>query len=976
MPNLFLRFVSITAVAGVALAGVGLALVPAVQVLGDAGHSDEARIDLGPLDQRSYVYAADGSLLTTLQAEIDRQPVALSEIPQHTVDAVLAVEDADFFAHDGVNLRATVRALIRNVDEGETVQGGSTITQQVVKEELVGNAQTVDRKAREAVLARRLEDEMTKPEILERYLNTVYLGNGAYGVQAGAETYFGVGVSQLNVGQSAFLAGLIANPSRFDPIRAPEASLARRDLALRRMAAEGHLTEEEAGYIAASAIPAAINQVNPETLDYFAEQVKQVLFDDPRLGSTREERQNRVFRGGLRIHTTLDPKAQAMATSARNDVLAEIAPDGTPTGLVPLAPDTTTGEPRNATGAVVSVEPGTGAVRAMVGGAGFESEKFNVTTQGTGRSGGSTFKVFVLMALLENGYLPTDSVSGSGACTFEDIPGMFPNPYRVENFGGSGGGGGTILSQTLRSSNCAFVRLGQIVGIENVVEQAHKMGITTPLEAVVSMPLGTKEVLPIDMAGALASIAADGMYHRPYFVDRVEDPDGQVLIEHEPDPRRASSVQSARLACDVLEKNVQSGTGTRARIPGQHAAGKTGTAQNASDGWFVGFTPYLATATWIGSPTDNEAVEISGTGITGGSYPAEVWGRYMRAWHEGLEERECGDYERANRSSRYLSMDRDNDSGGGSSRSSTSAAPPAPPPPPPCPDDVDAPPPRSPTPPSRAEPTTAGGDGGARARRGGRHRLIRVSAVSAEARGCRAMTRWDDLLAVQEHDTTIDQLVHRRAHLPSRAELDGVMAELARLEAGVAEVEEARHGLGRDQQRLEDEISGLNDRANHHDKTLYSGTIGNPRELQSLQDEIASLKRRISQLEDQELEVMEQIEPLDAQLATFAASRATLDERGTALRAQIAEEEVAIDGGARAGARRAGRAGRHRSTPTLRAEYDELRKRSGGIAIARMVGGSCGGCHLALSAVDVDRIKKLAPEAPAYCEECGRLLAR
>ena len=237
------------------------------------------------------------------------------------------------------------------------------------------------------------------------------------------------------------------------------------------------------------------------------------------------------------------------------------------------------------------------------------------------------------------------------------------------------------------------------------------------------------------------------------------------------------------------------------------------------------------------------------------------------------------------------------------------------------------------------------------------------------------MTRWDDLLAVQEHDTTIDQLVHRRAHLPSRVELDGVMNELAGLEAGAAEVTEARQGLGRDQQRLEDEIGSLNERATQHDKTLYSGTIANPRELQALQDEIGSLKRRISQLEDQELEVMEQIEPLDAQLATFAASRTNLDERATALRAQIAEEEVAIDDelvqvrGERDGLASSIDQG-------LLVEYEDLRKRSGGIAIARMVGGSCGGCHLGLSAVEVDRIKKLPPETPAYCEECGRLLAR
>ena len=237
------------------------------------------------------------------------------------------------------------------------------------------------------------------------------------------------------------------------------------------------------------------------------------------------------------------------------------------------------------------------------------------------------------------------------------------------------------------------------------------------------------------------------------------------------------------------------------------------------------------------------------------------------------------------------------------------------------------------------------------------------------------MTRWDDLLAVQEHDTALDQLVHRRDHLPARAELDRVMAEVEAIEASAAEVEGSRHDLGRDQQRLEDEITSLNDRATHHDKTLYSGTIGNPRELQALQDEIASLKRRISQLEDQELEVMEQLEPLDGQLARIAKERTTLDERGGALRAQIAEEEVEIEADLdRVRKEREALAGQ--IDPDLLREYDDLRKRLGGIAIARLVGGSCGGCHLGLSAVEVDRIKKLPPDASAHCEECGRLLAR
>ena len=434
------------------------------------------------------------------------------------------------------------------------------------------------------------------------------------------------------------------------------------------MADVGAITAEEAMFLAATDLPTQISEVNPRVEDYFIEEVKQDLFADPRLGATREERQHNVFRGGLRIHTTLDPRAQQLAVESRNGVLAEVAPEGTPPALVPIAPHPVTGAARNATGAVVSVEPGTGAVRAMVGGAGFADAKFNVTTQGL-RSGGSTFKIFVLMALLENGYVPNDSVNGSGPCTFRDIPGMEPNPYRVENFANSGGGSGSITSQTLRSSNCGFVRLGQIVGIDKVVAQARRLGITTPLDEVVSMPLGTKEVHPIEMAAAMATIAADGVYHAPYYVTRVEGPDGEVLLTHAQDPRRAASVQSARLAAEVLEQNVQSGTGTRARIPGQHAAGKTGTAQNASDGWFVGATPYLATATWIGATTDNEEVRIGGTGITGGSYPAEIWGRYMRAWHDGLEEREFPEPAPVDRSGQYLRMDWRVDSGGGGRRS-------------------------------------------------------------------------------------------------------------------------------------------------------------------------------------------------------------------------------------------------------------------------------------------------------------------
>ncbi|HEX4866655.1 MAG TPA: C4-type zinc ribbon domain-containing protein [Acidimicrobiales bacterium] len=237
------------------------------------------------------------------------------------------------------------------------------------------------------------------------------------------------------------------------------------------------------------------------------------------------------------------------------------------------------------------------------------------------------------------------------------------------------------------------------------------------------------------------------------------------------------------------------------------------------------------------------------------------------------------------------------------------------------------------------------------------------------------MSRWDALLAVQEHDTRIDQLEHRRRTLPARAELDGAMAELAKLEQRAAEVQATRHDLARSQQRLEDEIASINAKAAQHDAMLYGGTIGNPRELQALQEEIGSLRRRVSQLEDQELELMEQLEPVDADLARLAQERAGLDERAGTLRAQIAEDEVAIEEELATVRTERGELV-ETVEPELLAEYEQLRPHTGGIAIARLVSGHCGGCHLALSAVEVDRIKKLPVEASVHCEECGRLLAR
>lgn len=620
------RFGSVISVTGALVAMTVVALGVPMRMVGRSGGGEPAPLALSDLEERSYVYASDGSILATLHGEINRQPVGLSDVPPHVVKAILAVEDAGFWTHDGVNGRALVRALSVNIGAGDVSQGGSTVTQQLVKLSLLGTEKTLDRKVREIVLAQRLEQEMSKEEILENYLNTVYFGNHAYGIQAAAETYFGVQASQLDLAQAALLASLIRNPTAYNPVRYPEKAKQRRQVALKRMQDEGVLNEDEAAVVEASPVPVSVHQVLPQPMDYFVEEVKQQLLHDERinLGGTPGERESAVFQGGLRVHTTFDPRAQHLALAARDEVLG-------PGGVFDAALNL------RGTASVVSVEPTTGAVRAMVGGPGFADYKFNLATQNP-RQGGSSFKTFVLTSLMEQGFSPNDTVDGSGPCSF-DNPHGHPNPYVAENFGGSAGGVGTITQQTTRSSNCAYLRLGQIAGLHNVIDVAHRLGVTTDHfnPSIMSMPLGTQEITPLEMSGAYAALANDGVYNRPYYVDRVEDAAGRVIYQHTPEPRPAVSPQTARLVTGVLQQNVQGGTGTAARLPGgRAAAGKTGTAQDSADAWFVGYTPQMATAVWIGGMGGRPPIRLGGRGITGGAHPAQIWGRYMAPWHEGL----------------------------------------------------------------------------------------------------------------------------------------------------------------------------------------------------------------------------------------------------------------------------------------------------------------------------------------------------
>jgi penicillin-binding protein 1A len=620
-----LRLVAVLVLGGIATSLTVAAITPTAKQFLEANDAETSTIALDELSNNSFLFDLSDTYVGTLHGAVNRENVTLSEIADTTKLAVLAVEDADFYDHNGVNARSIARALVSNVNAGGITQGGSTITQQVVKNLVLDDdRQQVDRKIPEAALALRLEDQMSKDQILELYLNTVYFGAGAYGVKAAASTYFNKAPKDLDWAESALLASLISSPSSLDPTRNPEGAQRGRRLALRRIEEEGYISAEERAEYEQAPLPvvrvATTNSLEAPEKGYFLEEVKQQLLKLPELGSTVNERAEKIFAGGLRIYTTFDPKAQAAAEAAVADALARA-------------------DDERFSVALAAVEPGTGAVRALIGGPGFDKFKFNIATQ-KGRPTGSSMKAFVLAAALEAGIVPADSLDGTGPCSFANKGGT-PDPYELENFGGSEGSFGDLTAQTLRSSNCGYLRLTQIVGPNNVISVARALGITSRLEAVLALPLGVFDITPLEMANAYAAFPNDGVRTDAFFVRRIEDRDGKVVYEHRSQTTRAVSAQSARLVTQVLEKNVIGGTGTRARLQGQPAAGKTGTSSDFTDAWFVGYTPYLATAVWMGNPEASiEMRNVGGvSGVTGGSFPAAIWGDFNAAYHDGRDVR-------------------------------------------------------------------------------------------------------------------------------------------------------------------------------------------------------------------------------------------------------------------------------------------------------------------------------------------------
>ncbi len=622
-----LRLVALVAAGALLLTGT----IVALSSMGDHLFHNAASAQEMPLPplgstllEGSTVYAADGhTVLAVLQASQYRKPVALTKVSKTAITAVLDTEDHRFYLHGGFDIPSTVRALAAD-SSGSGIQGGSTITQQLVKQLYLTSQRTVSRKIKEAVIADRLEREYTKDQILQAYLNTIYLGNGAYGIEAAANVYFGEHASQLNLAQSALLAGLIQNPSGYDPIADPIGARDRRAQVLARMVHYGDITESEATAANAVALPTAVvvPAVSGDGItDYYVQQVvTQLLGAGSPLGSTYQERYDALFEGGLKIYTNLNPELQALAEQT-------------------IANDT----PANNRGfqeAMVSIDPATGKVRAMVGGTGFSQaagSHFNIITQGS-RQPGSGFKIFTLLAALEQGYSIYDTVDGESPCAIK-FPGdndLLTHP--INNDEGNGGGVLTLLNATAQSTNCAYVRLAHEVGLPNVANMAKALGITTNLAIgpgvyPPSMVIGSVAVPPIEMAAAYATVADGGVYHTPTFIDHIVDRSGATIYSGAAAGRRVIPAWIAAEATVAFQAVVQHGTGTAAEIYNRSVAGKTGTTNSSVDAWFNGFTPQLETTVWMGNlAAEVPMYDVGGVAeVYGGTFPTITWHDFMAA---------------------------------------------------------------------------------------------------------------------------------------------------------------------------------------------------------------------------------------------------------------------------------------------------------------------------------------------------------
>jgi penicillin-binding protein 1A len=556
------------------------------------------------------IEAADGSLLAELDGGQRRQQVRLASLPAHVTRAVLAAEDADFYHHAGVDPAAVARAVVRDLHGSH--QGASTITQQLAKLNYTGSHRTILRKLREILYASELEQHYSKNELLERYLNQVYFGDGAYGLAAAADTYFGVTPAHLTPAQAATLAGKIRSPSTLDPATHPRALLARRNQVLHSMAHHHWLSP--AGLQAALATPLRVappHTTAAQRAPHFIRLVEREAAGIDQLGGTPESRGKQLFTGGYTIRTTLDPKAYDGAQAAATGRL---------------------GAPGDPTTAIASVEPGDGAIRLLFGGLD-PNRTFDVASDGQ-RQPGSAFKPFVYLAALEAGIDPRSTLDATSPRTLR----YKGQSFTVDNYEGRGGGQMSIDDALVKSVNVVYAQLGLAVGPANVVAAAEKAGIHHGITPVPAVALGglNHGVSPLEMAAAYATFADGGLYAQPYSIVSIANRHGRVVYRHRPQTHQAFDRREVGVLTATLERVVTEGTGTAASID-RPVAGKTGTTSNYTNAWFVGYVPQLATAVWVGDPDrDVPMTHVHGRSVTGGSFPALLFADTMRTALAGV----------------------------------------------------------------------------------------------------------------------------------------------------------------------------------------------------------------------------------------------------------------------------------------------------------------------------------------------------
>lgn len=568
----------------------------------------------------SQLFDRDGKPFGTL-ATVNRRVVPLDSLPEYLPQAVLAVEDRRFYSHGGVDWRRFMGALLRNVKARGVEEGGSTITMQLARnlfpERLDYRDRSIRRKVLEVRVARQIERALDKRKILELYLNHIYLGEGAYGVDAAAQTYFGKPAHELTLAEAAVIGGLPQSPSRINPRENRKAARTRRDLVLREMAKAGYITQAQADEAIATPIRLARKEKDGQRGSYFMERVRREL--EERVGPE-------FYTSGLKVYTTLDPVAQRAA----EEEIAKQA-DAIEAGAFGVYRHPTWPEAKGETDegmtsylqtSAVVMEARTGAVRALVGGRDYDDSKFDRVYQGL-RQPGSAFKPFVYLTALERSIPPTRKI--------QDAPVKLVmaggETWSPKNYTGRYDGPITVREALTRSKNTVTVQLAQELGMASVIQTAREMGITTPIPNVPATALGAAEVKPIELVRAYAALASGGWLPEPYVIERIEDRHGEVIYQAEHPRDRVVDPAAAYVLTTMLEDVVNRGTGTPVRGAGFRgpAAGKTGTTNGATDIWFVGYTPELVGAVWFGLDRPQTIVREA----SGGTIAAPVWGRIM-----------------------------------------------------------------------------------------------------------------------------------------------------------------------------------------------------------------------------------------------------------------------------------------------------------------------------------------------------------